>query len=64
MSARFTFAFPSSPPEVRSSHLRTVRQIIIPFPVMDSTNKDCEARQEKPEEKHSQIHAAEPYTCL
>jgi len=64
MSARFEFTFPSSPCEVRSSHPRTVRQTTIPFLVTDSTNKDCEPRPEKPEEKHSRIPAAKPYTCL
>jgi hypothetical protein len=31
---------------------------------MDSTNKDREPREEKPEEKHNLPPAAEPYTRL
>jgi len=64
MSARFEFAFPCRLREVRSSHLRTVRNTDIPFPVMDSTNKDCESRQQMPEEKRGRTPAREPYTCL
>jgi hypothetical protein len=64
MSARFNFAISSSPRKVSSSDLQTLLQAIAPFPVMKSTNKDCEARQNKPDKKHGQPTRRWPRTHL
>ena len=49
MDARFEFVFACSPRDVRSCDLHAVQQAGIPFPVVDSTPKDREPKQEKPD---------------
>lgn len=46
MSARFEFAFPCSPGEIRSFDLQAIREASIPLPVMNRTNRTANPKKQ------------------
>lgn len=51
MSARFEVAFSCSPGEIRSFGLQAIREANIPLPVMNGTNKNCESKEARSDQK-------------
>lgn len=51
MSARFEFAFSCSTGEIRSFDLQAIQEASISLPVMSDTNKDCESKEARSDQK-------------